>query len=66
MTTIPDFGSVELGAPATSAAPDDWAKAYAEAAGRDVHEATWVRAREAAAPFIDVPQAFTLFTGIFG
>ena len=30
------------------------------------HEATIVRARKAAAPFIDVPQAFTLFTGIFG
>jgi len=32
----------------------------------DVHEATIVRVRKAAAPFIDVPQAFTLFTGIFG
>lgn len=31
-----------------------------------VHQATIVRARKAAAPFIDVPQAFTLFTGIFG
>lgn len=31
-----------------------------------VHEATIVRARKAAAPFIDVPQAFTLFDGIFG
>lgn len=30
-----------------------------------VHEATIVRARKAAAPFIDVPQAFTLFTDIF-
>ena len=30
------------------------------------HEATILRARKAAAPFIDVPQAFTLFTGIFG
>ena len=31
----------------------------------ETHEATWVRARKAAAPFIDVPQAFTVFTGIF-
>ena len=31
-----------------------------------VHQATIVRASKAAAPFIDVPQAFTLFTGIFG
>lgn len=30
------------------------------------HEAVWVRGRKEAAPFIDVPQAFTLFTGIFG
>lgn len=32
----------------------------------ETHEATILRARKAAAPFIDVPQAFTLFTGIFG
>ena len=31
----------------------------------DVHEATIVRARKAAAPFIDVPQAFQVFEGIF-
>ncbi|MGY1772220.1 methylmalonyl-CoA mutase [Blastococcus sp. SYSU D00813] len=45
MTTIPDFGSAELGRPAASgsagASPDDWAKRYEEATGRSVAEATW-------------------------
>jgi methylmalonyl-CoA mutase len=41
MTGIPDFGGLELGAPASEATADDWAKAYADATGRDVGEATW-------------------------
>ena len=30
MSTIPDFGSVELGRPAAGASADDWAKAFKE------------------------------------
>jgi methylmalonyl-CoA mutase len=41
MSTIPDFGSVELGRPAADASADDWAKAFKEATGRGVEEATW-------------------------
>ncbi|MCZ2812303.1 methylmalonyl-CoA mutase [Modestobacter sp. VKM Ac-2979] len=41
MSAIPDFGDLELGRPEPTATPDDWAKAYADAAGRDVREATW-------------------------
>ena len=36
MSTIPDFGSVELGRPASSATADDWAKAFKETTGRGV------------------------------
>ncbi|HEY4624503.1 MAG TPA: methylmalonyl-CoA mutase family protein, partial [Blastococcus sp.] len=41
MSTIPDFGSVELGHPSADASADDWAKAFKEATGRGVEEATW-------------------------
>ncbi|MCZ2848474.1 methylmalonyl-CoA mutase [Modestobacter sp. VKM Ac-2978] len=41
MSAIPDFGDLELGRPVPTAAPDDWAKAYADATGRDAGEATW-------------------------
>ncbi|MCZ2822364.1 methylmalonyl-CoA mutase [Modestobacter sp. VKM Ac-2977] len=41
MSAIPDFGDLELGRPEPTATPDDWAKAYADATGRDVGEATW-------------------------
>jgi methylmalonyl-CoA mutase len=41
MSGIPDFGGLELGRPAAEATPDGWAKAYADATGRDVGEATW-------------------------
>ncbi|MCZ2823741.1 MULTISPECIES: methylmalonyl-CoA mutase [unclassified Modestobacter] len=41
MSAIPDFGGMELGRPQPTATPDDWAKAYADATGRDVGEATW-------------------------
>ncbi|GAA4738263.1 methylmalonyl-CoA mutase [Modestobacter marinus] len=41
MSAIPDFGGLELGRPQPTATVDDWAKAYADATGRDVGEATW-------------------------
>ncbi|WP_369141132.1 methylmalonyl-CoA mutase [Modestobacter versicolor] len=41
MSGIPDFGAVELGAPATEATAEDWAQAYEQATGRSVAEATW-------------------------
>ncbi|HEY4605844.1 MAG TPA: methylmalonyl-CoA mutase family protein, partial [Blastococcus sp.] len=41
MSTIPDFGSVELGRPSADTSADDWAKAFKEATGRGVEEATW-------------------------
>ncbi|WP_164702138.1 methylmalonyl-CoA mutase [Modestobacter sp. KNN46-3] len=41
MSAIPDFGDLELGRREPTATPDDWAKAYADATGRDVGEATW-------------------------
>ncbi|KGH46843.1 methylmalonyl-CoA mutase [Modestobacter caceresii] len=41
MSAIPDFGDLELGRPQPTATPEDWAKAYADATGRDVGEATW-------------------------
>src|SRR5918997_1857457 len=41
MSTIPDFGGVELGRPAAAASVDDWAKAFKEATGRGVEEAAW-------------------------
>ncbi|MCZ2838559.1 methylmalonyl-CoA mutase [Modestobacter sp. VKM Ac-2985] len=41
MSAIPDFGGLELGRPQPTATSDDWAKAYADATGRDVGEATW-------------------------
>ena len=39
MSTIPDFGSVDLGRPASSASKDDWAKAKLEKSSR--HQETW-------------------------
>jgi methylmalonyl-CoA mutase len=41
MSTIPDFGTVELGRPGNGASPDDWAKRFEEATGRSPAEATW-------------------------
>src|SRR4051794_39259660 len=41
MTAIPDFGDLELGRPSSSATADDWAKAFTEATGRGVEEASW-------------------------
>jgi methylmalonyl-CoA mutase len=41
MSAIPDFGSLDLGRPAAGAGRDDWAKAFEEATGRSVADATW-------------------------
>jgi methylmalonyl-CoA mutase len=41
MSQIPDFGTVELGRPVSTASADDWAKAFKEATGRGVEESTW-------------------------
>src|SRR6059058_3807346 len=41
MSAIPDFGDLELGRPSSAATADDWAKAFKEATGRSVAEATW-------------------------
>ncbi|WP_299960537.1 methylmalonyl-CoA mutase [uncultured Modestobacter sp.] len=41
MSAIPDFRDLDLGRPATTATAEEWAAAYAGAAGRDVGEATW-------------------------
>ncbi|WP_029433333.1 methylmalonyl-CoA mutase [Blastococcus sp. URHD0036] len=54
MSTIPDFGSAELGRPAAHGSADDWAKRYEEATGRSVAEATWHTPEG-----IDVPPLFT-------
>ncbi|SEO69780.1 methylmalonyl-CoA mutase [Trujillonella endophytica] len=54
MSTIPDFGSAELGRPAAAGTADDWAKRYEEATGRSVAEATWHTPEG-----IDVPPLFT-------
>jgi methylmalonyl-CoA mutase len=56
MTTIPDFGSVELGRPASAASKDDWAKAFKEATGRGVEEATWETPEGIAVPPLFTPE----------
>ncbi|MGY2066870.1 methylmalonyl-CoA mutase [Blastococcus sp. SYSU DS0619] len=55
MSAIPDFGSVELGRPAASASADDWAKAFEEATGRSVAEATWETPEGIAVPPLYAP-----------
>src|SRR3954468_17625235 len=55
MTSIPDFGDLELGRPAAAATADDWAKAFKEAAGRDVEEATWETPEGIAVPPLFTP-----------
>src|SRR6476619_7640027 len=54
MSQIPDFGTVELGRPAATATADDWAKAFKEATGRGVEEATWTTPEG-----IEVPPLYT-------
>ncbi|OMQ14534.1 methylmalonyl-CoA mutase, partial [Modestobacter sp. VKM Ac-2676] len=41
MSGIPDFGSLELGRPATAATAEDWAAAFEQATGRTPAEAAW-------------------------
>src|SRR4051795_10089531 len=55
MSAIPDFGSVELGGPAADAGADDWAKAFEEATGRTVADATWETPEGIAAPPLFTP-----------
>ncbi|MCU1668724.1 MAG: methylmalonyl-CoA mutase, large subunit [Blastococcus sp.] len=55
MSAIPDFGSVELGGPASKASADDWAKAFKEATGRSVVEATWETPEGIAVPPLFTP-----------
>jgi methylmalonyl-CoA mutase len=55
MSAIPDFGSVELGRPASTASADDWAKAFKEATGRSVVEATWETPEGIAVPPLFTP-----------
>src|SRR3712207_706699 len=55
MSGIPDFGGVELGRPAAQAGADDWAKAFEEATGRGVEEATWETPEGIAVPPLATP-----------
>jgi methylmalonyl-CoA mutase len=57
MSTIPDFGGVELGRPAAAASVDDWAKAFKEATGRGVEEAAWETPEGIAVPPLFTPAA---------
>ncbi|RFU21710.1 methylmalonyl-CoA mutase [Geodermatophilus marinus] len=41
MSSIPDFGNLELGRPSAGAAGEDWAKAFEAATGRSAAEAAW-------------------------
>jgi methylmalonyl-CoA mutase len=55
MTSIPDFGDLELGRPAAAATADDWAKAFKETVGRGVEEATWETPEGIAVPPLFTP-----------
>ncbi|MGY1715140.1 methylmalonyl-CoA mutase [Geodermatophilus sp. SYSU D01106] len=55
MSGIPDFGGVELGRPAAPAGADDWAKAFEEATGRGVAEASWETPEGIAVPPLATP-----------
>ncbi|GAA3154392.1 methylmalonyl-CoA mutase [Blastococcus jejuensis] len=55
MSGIPDFGSVELGRPSGDHSADDWAKAFKEASGRGVEEATWETPEGIAVPPLFTP-----------
>ncbi|WP_222194147.1 methylmalonyl-CoA mutase [Modestobacter italicus] len=56
MSGMPDFGNLELGRPGSAATRDDWAKAYADATGRDVGEATWQTPEGIAVPPLFTPE----------
>jgi methylmalonyl-CoA mutase len=55
MSAIPDFGSVELGAPSAGTSTDDWAKAFKETTGRGVEESTWETPEGIAVPPVFTP-----------
>ncbi|MGY5884843.1 methylmalonyl-CoA mutase [Modestobacter lacusdianchii] len=55
MSVVPDFGNLELGRPESAATRDDWVKAYADATGRDVGEATWQTPEGIAVPPLFTP-----------
>ncbi|SHG85370.1 methylmalonyl-CoA mutase [Geodermatophilus nigrescens] len=55
MSGIPDFSGVELGRPAAPAGADDWAKAFEEATGRGVAEASWETPEGIAVPPLATP-----------
>ncbi|MGY1721194.1 methylmalonyl-CoA mutase [Blastococcus sp. SYSU DS0552] len=55
MSAIPDFGDVELGTPSAGTSADDWAKAFEEATGRGVAEATWETPEGIAVPPLYTP-----------
>ncbi|MGY1841872.1 MULTISPECIES: methylmalonyl-CoA mutase [unclassified Modestobacter] len=55
MSGIPDFGSLELGRPATAATAEDWAAAFEEATGRTPAEAAWQTPEGIAVPPLYTP-----------
>jgi methylmalonyl-CoA mutase len=55
MSGIPDFSGVELGAQSSTTSADDWAKAFKEATGRSVVEATWETPEGIAVPPLFTP-----------
>jgi methylmalonyl-CoA mutase len=55
MSAIPDFGSVELRPPASTASADDWAKAFEETTGRGAEEAAWETPEGIAVPPLFTP-----------
>src|SRR3712207_3965433 len=56
MSGIPDFSGLELGRPRTEVTADDWAKAYEEATGRSVADATWETPEGIAVPPLFTPE----------
>ncbi|MGY1621884.1 methylmalonyl-CoA mutase [Geodermatophilus sp. SYSU D00965] len=55
MSTIPDFGGVDLGRPSAGPSADDWAKRFEETTGRSVAEATWETPEGIAVPPLYTP-----------
>jgi methylmalonyl-CoA mutase len=55
MSEIPDFGGLDLGPPAADATAEGWAKAYTDATGRSVTDATWETPEGIAVPPLFTP-----------
>jgi methylmalonyl-CoA mutase len=55
VSSIPDFGGLELGPPAARATREDWAARYEEVTGRTVAEATWETPEGIAVPPLATP-----------